>query len=154
MAPRADLAGFEILSTDECLQLLRMGCIGRVGFVGGGLPRVLPVNYAAEPDGSVVFRTATGSLLTSVAGGSATFEIDGFDERRQCGWSVCVLGVGHELEPAGKGATDRLQRVGVVTWAPGSRDRWFAITADEITGRRLPMAVKPAEYGWIAGVVS
>jgi uncharacterized protein len=149
-----DLDGLEILSTTECLRLLAKGRLGRVGFVSHGQPHVLPVNYLASDDGEVVFRTTEGSVLTAVAGAPASFEIDGYDERRRTGWSVCVLGPGREITDADDVLARRLRELDVITWAPGQRDRWFAILGDEITGRRIPMTISPAEFGWIPGVVS
>jgi nitroimidazol reductase NimA-like FMN-containing flavoprotein (pyridoxamine 5'-phosphate oxidase superfamily) len=148
-----ELTGLEVLSAGDCLYLLAESCIGRVGFMVSGQPHVLPVNYSADRDGSVVFRTTAESILTNVAGKSAAFEVDGFDERYRTGWSVCVHGMGREITGADDPAARRLQEVGVVTWAPGHRDRWFAITPDEITGRRLPLDATAADFGWTPGVV-
>jgi len=154
MTDDGELHGLEALSTAECLRLLGRGRIGRVGFVSDGQPHVLPVNYIASDAGEVVFRTTDDSLLTAVAGGPAAFEIDGYDEGAKTGWSVCVHGPGREITDIGDDLADRLRQLNVITWAPGPRDRWFAILADQITGRRIPMTVTPADLGWFAGVVS
>jgi nitroimidazol reductase NimA-like FMN-containing flavoprotein (pyridoxamine 5'-phosphate oxidase superfamily) len=146
--------GLEVLTPGDCLYLLAGGCIGRVGFGVSGQTHVLPVNYAVDKDGSVVFRTMAQSILTSVAAKPVAFEVDGFDERHQMGWSVCVHGVGREITDADDPTAGRLRELSVVTWAPGQRDRWFAITPDEITGRRLPLAATAADFGWTSGVVS
>ena len=54
-------------------------------------------------------------------------------------------------------ATDRLARslvaLSAIPWAPGRRDRWFAISPEEVMGRRIPLA-QDGSYGWIPGVVS
>ena len=63
MSTNVELSGIEVLSAPQCRQLLAQGCVGRVGFVAGGRPHVLPVNYAADDSGVVVFRTGAGSLL-------------------------------------------------------------------------------------------
>jgi len=154
MTDDGELHGLEALSPAECLRLLGRGRIGRVGFVSDGQPHVLPVNYIASDAGEVVFRTTDDSLLTAVAGGPAAFEIDGYDEGAKTGWSVCVHGPGREITDIGDDLADRLRQLNVITWAPGPRDRWFAILGDQITGRRIPMTVAPADLGWIAGVVS
>jgi nitroimidazol reductase NimA-like FMN-containing flavoprotein (pyridoxamine 5'-phosphate oxidase superfamily) len=154
MAHRDELSGLVVLTAEECLVLLRAGCIGRVGFVVGGQPQVLPVNYSADADGAVAFRTTAHSILTSVAGHRVAFEVDGFDERERSGWSVCVEGLGREITGADDPLAKRLQELSVVTWAPATRDRWFAITPDLITGRRLPLAAGAADFGWTPGVVS
>jgi nitroimidazol reductase NimA-like FMN-containing flavoprotein (pyridoxamine 5'-phosphate oxidase superfamily) len=149
----ARAGGLELLSREECLDLLVGTGIGRIGFELDGVPHVLPMNCAVDDDGTVVFRTDAASVLAQLAGRPAIFEIDGFDERTRTGWSVCVRGRGRDLG----GATDRLARhlldLSVITWASGPRDCWFAITAEDVTGRRIPL-VHDASYGWIPGVVS
>jgi nitroimidazol reductase NimA-like FMN-containing flavoprotein (pyridoxamine 5'-phosphate oxidase superfamily) len=154
MPEKNELDGLDILSPAECLRLLGKGRLGRVGFVSDGRPHVLPVNYVASDAGEIVFRTTAGSVLTAVAGQAAAFEIDGYDERARTGWSVCVQGPGREITDAGNPLAQRLRELNVITWAPGPRDRWFAILGDEITGRRIPMTATPADLGWMAGVVS
>jgi nitroimidazol reductase NimA-like FMN-containing flavoprotein (pyridoxamine 5'-phosphate oxidase superfamily) len=146
--------GLEVLTISDCLRLLKSGCIGRVGFMHAGQPRVLPVNYTADDDGSVVFRTADQSILTTIGARAATFEVDGFDERHRTGWSVCVQGIGREITTADDRLARQLQRLSVITWAPGRRDRWFAVLADEITGRRLPLTASPGDFGWFTDAVS
>jgi uncharacterized protein len=153
MAHVEALSGLEELNAGECLYLLAGGSIGRVGFVSGALPHILPVNYAVDRDGSVVFRTTGRSVLAGVAGQMAVFEVDGYDEAHKVGWSVCVLGRAREITEPDDEAAQRLRQLSVVTWAPGQRDRWFAITPDQITGRRLPLEVSPRDFGWLPGVV-
>jgi uncharacterized protein len=149
-----ELDGLAVLTTTECLRLLGAGRVGRVGFVSGGRPRVLPVNYVASSAGEIVFRTTERSILTEVAGQPVAFEVDGYDETHRTGWSVCVHGPGREITHADDVLARRLRDLHVLSWAPGRRDRWFVIVGDEITGRRIPMALTAAEFGWIEGVVS
>ena len=144
----------EILSHPECTAKLASGCVGRVGLVANGSLHVLPVNYAADATGEVLYRTAGESLLATVAGQSIVFEVDGFDEKAKTGWSVCVHGEAREvIVPQGPTAARLVERA-VVTWAPGPRDRWFAIAPAEVTGRKLPMTGVADHQGWIEGVVS
>jgi nitroimidazol reductase NimA-like FMN-containing flavoprotein (pyridoxamine 5'-phosphate oxidase superfamily) len=154
MTNHLDIEGLEVLPLEECLTLLARSRVGRVGFALAGVPKVLPVNFTADADGSIVFRTAATSFLHRVAGQPAAFETDGYDERLHTGWSVCVQGVGREITDAEDPAARRLQQLTVITWAPGRRDRWFAITPDEITGRRIPLSLGPSDFGWVPGVVS
>jgi nitroimidazol reductase NimA-like FMN-containing flavoprotein (pyridoxamine 5'-phosphate oxidase superfamily) len=148
------LEGLEVLSSEECLRLLGAGRIGRVGVVVDGMPRVLPVNYAADGVGGVAFRTSSRSVLVEVADQAAAFEVDGYDERTKTGWSVCVHGIGREISEADDPMARRLHDLAVIPWAPGRRDRWFTIVAEEITGRRIPLAAVPGDFGWFPGVVS
>lgn len=153
MAHVGALSGLEELNAGECLYLLAGSTIGRVGFVARSVPHILPVNYAVDRDGSIVFRTTSQSVLAGVAGQMAVFEVDGYDEERKLGWSVCVLGGAREITDEDDPTALRLRELSVVTWAPGQRDRWFAITPDQITGRRLPLQVSPRDFGWLPGVV-
>jgi len=148
-----ELIDLERLSPEENLELLQFGRIGRVGFVADGVPHVLPVNYRADDQGTIVFRTTPASTLNAVAGARVAFEVDGFDERLQTGWSVCVGGRGQEITGLDDPTAQRLQRLSVVTWAPGRRERWFAITPDVITGRRLPLKATASDFGWMPGIV-
>jgi nitroimidazol reductase NimA-like FMN-containing flavoprotein (pyridoxamine 5'-phosphate oxidase superfamily) len=145
--------GLEVLGTEECLRLLADAVIGRVAFQAEGVPHLLPVNYAADADGTVVFRTAEHTVLQAVSGRPAVFEADGFDPVNHTGWSVCVRGIGREVTAGPDTAAQRLLELTVIPWAPGQRDRWFAISPDEVTGRRIPL-VRAADFGWIPGVVS
>jgi nitroimidazol reductase NimA-like FMN-containing flavoprotein (pyridoxamine 5'-phosphate oxidase superfamily) len=142
-----------VLDSDECLRLLADAVIGRVAFQAAGTPQLLPVNFAADTDGTVVFRTDDSSVLTQVGGRAAVFETDGFDRSTHTGWSVCVQGVAREITAGDDPAAGRLLEMPVIPWAPGQRDRWFAIAPDQITGRRIPV-VRAADFGWIPGVVS
>ena len=153
MAHVGALSGLEELNAGECLYLLAGSTIGRVGFMAGSLPHILPVNYGVNQDGSIVFRTTSQSVLVGVAGQMAVFEVDGYDEERQLGWSVCVLGGAREITDQDDPTARRLRELSVVTWAPGQRDRWLAITPDQITDRRLPLQVSPRDFGWLPGVV-
>ena len=142
------------LTQTECTARLARGCVGRVGFVVDGHVHVLPVNYSADATGEVLYRTEEGALLASVGGSAVVFEIDGFDEQHKTGWSVCVHGTAHEvLVPRGPTASRLIERA-VISWAPGARDRWFAIRPRELTGRQLPMSGVADRNGWIEGVVS
>jgi nitroimidazol reductase NimA-like FMN-containing flavoprotein (pyridoxamine 5'-phosphate oxidase superfamily) len=155
MGTDAELEGFEVLAQAECVVLLTRGCVGRVGFVVGGRPQVLPVNYAADDSGVVVFRTSANSILTAIAMQAVVFEVDGLDEAHRTGWSVCVHGSAREITERNDPITERLRSLAVVPWAPGHRQRWFAITPEEITGRRLPVeGMAEGLGGWYPGVPS
>jgi nitroimidazol reductase NimA-like FMN-containing flavoprotein (pyridoxamine 5'-phosphate oxidase superfamily) len=145
---------FERMSQSECIARLVAGRIGRVGVIVDEAPHVLPVNYTSTASGAVVFRTAEGTLLTQVDGRVVVFEIDGFDVKKAVGWSVCVHGRGHEVTTPDPTATHALIDHGLISWAPGPRDRWFSITPDELTGRRVELTGDLSHLGWIEGVVS
>ena len=155
MGAGGDLEGLEVLSNEECARLLGVGCVGRVGFVVDGRPQVLPVNYVTDHTGVVVFRTSANSILMAIARQPVAFEVDGLDEVQRTGWSVCVHGSAREITDRDDPVASRLRALPVISWAPGRRERWFAITPDELTGRRLP--VNPTAVGiggWFPGVPS
>jgi nitroimidazol reductase NimA-like FMN-containing flavoprotein (pyridoxamine 5'-phosphate oxidase superfamily) len=155
MGTDLELEGFEVLSRQECGALLSRGCVGRVGFVVGGRPQVLPVNYAADDAGVVVFRTSANSILMAVAMQAVVFEVDGLDEAHRTGWSVCVHGSAREITERDDPIAERLRTLAVIPWAPGHRQRWFAITPAEITGRRLPVqGMAEGLGGWYPGIPS
>ncbi len=124
-------------SRDECLKLLRQGSIGRLAVVIDGQPHVFPLNYAADEDGVIVFRTADLTAATEAALARVAFEVDEIDLARRQGWSVAVHGFGREITGALDRDSERLLRMPIHPWAPGPRNRWFKITPKEITGRWL-----------------
>ena len=143
------------LPEHECISLLGTSCVGRVGFVADDGPEVLPVNYACDATGLVVFRTISGTLLSRVDGQPVVFEVDGFDETAKAGWSVCVHGSAQEVYLATATTAQTLADRDLISWAPGPRDRWFSITPVEITGRRIGFTENITKFeGWFEGVVS
>lgn len=84
--------GLELLTEDEVLDLLAAGEVGRVGLTIGALPAIFPVNYRLI-DGSIVFRTTTGSKMAAAAAGAVVaFEVDDYDVPNRTGWSVLAVG--------------------------------------------------------------
>jgi nitroimidazol reductase NimA-like FMN-containing flavoprotein (pyridoxamine 5'-phosphate oxidase superfamily) len=145
----------EPLSEPECISLLGAGCVGRVGFSIDDEPEVLPVNYACDATGLVVFRTISGTLLSRVDGRSVVFEVDGIDEAAKAGWSVCVHGAAREVLLSTATAAQALADRNLISWAPGPRDRWFSITPVVITGRRIGFTDNITQFeGWFEGIVS
>ena len=54
---------FTELSETECKELLRQHAVGRVGFMAGEGPQILPVTYQYRA-GSVIFRSGVDSIST------------------------------------------------------------------------------------------
>jgi nitroimidazol reductase NimA-like FMN-containing flavoprotein (pyridoxamine 5'-phosphate oxidase superfamily) len=139
------------LERGECLRLLLEHQIGRVAVTIDRQPHIVPVTYAADDDGNVVFRTGVDTVLTRVDLERVAFEIDGIDERARSGWSVCVHGFGREItdveEPTARQLREKLRS----SWAPSPRPRWFAIYPREFTGRRLRPPTT-AEVSWFPGI--
>jgi CBS domain-containing protein len=126
----------EILSEEECLELLRAHRIGRIALSDHGQPLIFPVNYAAD-DRAVVFRTAPGMKLTESPMTKVAFEIDEVDTAAGTAWSVLVQGVAYEITSALDSLSERLRELVVEPMAPGEHRNWVAVTRHEISGRRF-----------------
>jgi nitroimidazol reductase NimA-like FMN-containing flavoprotein (pyridoxamine 5'-phosphate oxidase superfamily) len=131
-----DWSGLEVLSPDDCRSHLRLGAVGRIGFVEEGGPVILPVNYTMD-GAAIVFRTAAGSKLSiGMMQRPVCFEVDDWDTMSHSGWSVLAKGVADEvLDPV---EIERLEQLPVRPWSrPDLRDHWIRIMVEELTGRRI-----------------
>ncbi len=144
MAPPQDerphAGNFTELSETECKELLAQHTAGRVGFMAGEGPQILPVTYQYRT-GSVIFRTSPhGPLAGLVRRTSVAFEIDAIDEQDRSGWSVLVLGFAEAM------THDRLLKTawetGPVPWAEGTRNLFIEITPRTISGRAVRSATQ------------
>jgi nitroimidazol reductase NimA-like FMN-containing flavoprotein (pyridoxamine 5'-phosphate oxidase superfamily) len=133
------------LGAPECWRLLATQSIGRVAVIAGHYPLVFPVNYAVD-DGTILYRTGSGTKLRSVRRSNVTFEVDEIDAVHRSGWSVMVKGLAQEVGVTRDREVVLLAELGgAVPWAPGDRDHFIRIVADEVTGRRiLPAELAPA----------
>ncbi len=129
-------SGIEVVDRDECVQLLRADCIGRVAVIAAGVPAVFPVNYAVDGE-AIVFRTGAGSKLSFGPRAPASFEIDSFDREQRTGWSVVVTGRLEEVTEYDAATFDRMPTLGVDPWAGGDRSHWMRLVPGRITGRRV-----------------
>ncbi len=127
--------GLELLTEQECGELLQPGGVGRVGVTIHGLPVITPVNYAYV-DGDVLFRTGEGTKLDAATQRAViAFEVDAYDTETRSGWSVLVVGRStmitdpHEL--------DRLHSYEINAWANGDRSNYVRLRPELITGRRI-----------------
>ena len=121
----------------ECVKLLRGNDLGRLAVVDrDGRPLIFPVNYFFD-EGVVVFRTAPGTKLDVAPGASVCFEIDGWDRAAGTGWSVMVKGLAHDITEPRSAPTGRMKLWPVQPAAPGSREHWIGVWANEITGRKF-----------------
>jgi nitroimidazol reductase NimA-like FMN-containing flavoprotein (pyridoxamine 5'-phosphate oxidase superfamily) len=133
-ARRLDRNAMEVLSRGECLELARSALIGRVGVIVGGIPVIVPVNFALLGD-DVVFRTGTGSkLVAAVERSLLSVEVDSVDRVTRTGWSVLITGGASELtRPDEIAAADALD---LESWVAGRR-RYIRVRSDSVSGRRL-----------------
>ena len=132
-----DAGRLEDIPDAECVRLLRSHDLGRIAVVDReSRPIIFPINYFFD-EGVVLFPTAAGTKLDLAPGRHVCFEIDSWDPRSGVGWSVLVRGIAHDVtEPRGM-PTARLHYWPVHPLAPGSREHWIGIWANEISGRRF-----------------
>lgn len=123
------------LDTETSLRLISSGGVGRVVFVDTRGPVALPVNYRMR-DGGIVFRSRSSTSIAAAASGHRiSFEADHIDDTFSEGWSVLVTGTAHRVDDedvAGALGPEELR-----PWADGSRDSYFVIEPELVTGRQL-----------------
>jgi len=130
--------GLEWVEERDCLRLLATKDVGRLGFVRGGSPEIVPVNYVLDGD-AVVFATGPGSKLAGAAtGASVVFEIDDIDPTTRSGWSVIIHGMAYEVTDFDRPAlVERVRSLPLNPWADGNRPHLIRISPRFITGRRI-----------------
>ncbi|HET9730868.1 MAG TPA: pyridoxamine 5'-phosphate oxidase family protein [Acidimicrobiia bacterium] len=124
--------GLVVLDESECYLLLHSRTLGRVGVQIAGELAVLPVFYAVM-DRDIVFRTSPGAKLNAaVLGTRVVFEVDNGSPP----WSVMVRGHAHEIRE--QDPTVHARSLLGHDWPAGVREHYVRITAEQVTGRRIP----------------
>ncbi|MFC4015169.1 pyridoxamine 5'-phosphate oxidase family protein [Nonomuraea purpurea] len=132
---KLDSSGLQVLSREECLRLLATTPIGRIVFTDHALPAVQPVNFHLDGQ-SIVIRTAIGSKLAAATRRAVVaFEADEFDSELRTGWSVTA--VGHAQAVTDPAEIDRLASLPLPVWAPGGRNHFIVVEAEQVSGRRI-----------------
>ncbi|HTL85548.1 MAG TPA: pyridoxamine 5'-phosphate oxidase family protein [Acidimicrobiia bacterium] len=130
--------GLELLSEEQCIELLAAHHLGRVGVTVGGLPVILPVNYTWIDD-AIVFRTSVGTKLHAATEHAVVaFEVDAHDESEHTGWSV--LAVGRSARVGDASEIETYQQRSVKPWVESGRDEFVRVTPELLTGRRIAVA--------------
>jgi len=131
----SDRLGTTVLSTHDCLELLRTAEVGRLAVSIANRPDIFPVNYLVD-HGTVVFRTAEGTKLAAVVlGRGVAFEVDGFDADAGEAWSVVIKGHAAEIERIHE-LFDALD-LPLFPWHAAPKHRFVRIEPVEISGRRF-----------------
>ena len=121
------------LSEDECWSLLRSAALGRLATAAKGLVDIFPVNYLVH-EGTILFRTAPGSKLFSLASAPlVAFEADSFDGRWHS--SVVVHGRANVLEDPSEIEASGIRYL--VSWSHTPKSNFVRITPTDITGRKV-----------------
>lgn len=132
--------GLEFLDRDVCMELLEQlsGGVGRLAFMEGTHPTILPVNYVVDGK-HVALRTAAGTKLDKALRRAAVaFEVDHTDPETRTGWSVLVRGHADLVEDGPD--IERLESLGLRTWATDAlKTNWVHISTEQVTGRRIDL---------------
>lgn len=134
--PLTVLDGVEVLSADECLDLLTSRDLGRIALVVDDQPEIFPVNYAVDRT-IVIFRVAPGTKPAMTANHKVAFEVDDLDSEAGVAWSVIVKGVALDVTASSDPYTAFLRTAALRPAAPGDKPLWMALYPSEITGRRF-----------------
>jgi nitroimidazol reductase NimA-like FMN-containing flavoprotein (pyridoxamine 5'-phosphate oxidase superfamily) len=136
---------------DESLLLdrLRRTRVARIGYVDGDQPIIVPVNVATDDEARIVFRTDVTGPLGALDGRRVAIEVDGYDTTLRSGWSILVQGIARDITTASDVAAQRLRRLPVDCWAPGSRERMFVVLPLSLTSRVIQVG---GDDDWFAGV--
>ncbi len=134
----------DVLTTNECWDLLRTQVVGRLGVAIMNRPDIFPVNYVVD-HGSIVFRTDEGTkMAAALLGMAVAFETDHYDAEAGVAWSVVAKGEAIEIE--GPQELFEATELPLFPWQLAPRHRFVRITPDEVSGRRFyvnPEAVAP-----------
>lgn len=127
--------GLEILSSEQCHDLLRRNTVGRVAVTVAALPAIFPVNYAVL-DGDIVFMTGEGTKLrAALERAVVAFQVDHINEADAAGWSVMAVGLAEEITAPEEIA--RATSLGLHPYAAGDRSHFVKIRPEFVSGRRL-----------------
>ena len=127
------------LSRGECLQLMASVSMGRIIYTRQALPAVELVNFALDHGDIVVKTDGDGKLAAAARHTIVAFEADCLDAQ-QVGWSVTAIGPSREVtDPEDIG---RLQKIGLNSWTYGTRELFFRVSPELLTGLRLSREVR------------
>jgi len=134
--PKRSHDGLEVLSEQQCIDLLASRDLGRLAFAIGDQPEIFPINYGTDGP-IVIFKTADGQKAQQAVLRKVAFEVDSWDPDTRVGWSVVLKGVAQEVTTGIDPFAAALRERPVIPVAPGVRERWIAVYPGEITGRRF-----------------
>lgn len=130
-----DRNSLEVLSREECIQLLSSTSVARVGVTVDALPVIVPVNFIVAGD-HVLLRSAAGTKLTAALANSViALEADSVDGVSHAGWSVLVQGMSRVLDDPHEIAEALAEPL--LPWANQDADRFIVIDLQRVSGRRL-----------------
>ena len=130
-----DRNGLDVLSVDECFELLSLAHVGRIALSIGALPVILPVNFHLLDD-DIIVRSGPGTKMDAALSHTVVaFEVDAFSPMDHTGWSVLVQGLAHEI--CDPGELRRASALPLRAWASDRVNRFIRIRPQQVSGRRL-----------------
>ncbi len=126
------------LETSECWSRLRTSDVGRIAvYTEADGVDIFPVNHVVD-GGTIVFRTADGTKLASIADGyAAAFEVDGTDDDHHA-WSVVVKGAAHVISRHEE--LFDIFDLDVRPWHDGDKPCFVRINPVSVTGRHFSVS--------------
>ncbi len=125
----------DVLTDEQCWDLLNVNQIGRLATVVGGRVDIFPINFVVQ-EGLIYFKTAEGSKLASImAHHEVAFEIDGYDPETNEAWSVVLAGLARVLTHDDE--LDAAESLPLFPWNTAPKNRFVTIEPTEISGRRF-----------------
>ncbi|MFN7147985.1 MAG: pyridoxamine 5'-phosphate oxidase family protein [Microthrixaceae bacterium] len=138
-ALHTDHHSLQLLTEQECRELLASRTLGRVGLSAKSLPYVVPVRYVFDGE-RILMRTGRDTNMAAATSGAVVaFQVDDIDERIGAGWSVQVQGFARELSEPLPSVGDLDRALGA--WLGDSPAVCFSIPAAVISGQRLGSAL-------------
>lgn len=129
----------EILTVEQCWELLEGASFGRLALSVGDQPEIFPINIWAA-DGTILFRTAEGTKLSEVAvNGKVAFETDSYTDL--VGWSVVAKGNARIL--SGRDEILAADQSPLKPWLPTVKLNYVEIDVFDISGRRYEFGPEP-----------
>jgi nitroimidazol reductase NimA-like FMN-containing flavoprotein (pyridoxamine 5'-phosphate oxidase superfamily) len=127
--------GLEMLSPEQCHELLGRCRVGRVAVTVGALPAIFPVNYAVL-DTQIVFLAGEGTKLrAALERAVVAFLVDQTDGSSTSGWSVMVVGLAEEITDPGEIRAAEL--LDLHPLAAGVRSHFIRIRPGFVSGRGI-----------------
>jgi uncharacterized protein len=134
----------EELTAEDCWSRLALAPTGRLCFVDGGEPMVLPLNHVVDGH-SIVVRTAAGTAPHRLGeGATVAFEADATRPATCEGWSVVLRG--HLAEVTDEQELADVARLPLHPWASGRRDHYLRLRPWAVTGRVIRAQVVDDEW--------
>ena len=136
-------SGMEILDDSQCWQYLESQQLGRLAVAVGAHPDIFPLNYIVH-DGRLLFRTAEGSKLASMAVNEAiAFEIDGYEAETNTVWSVVLQG--HSRIVENDDESSQMEGLPLVPWNLSEKSNFVEISVSFMAGRRFIAEGRPQD---------